>query len=420
MIFSQKSYTISHILIAKKILQNTHLLGYTDIMIFTESTWQYFSQIPFRVRSALAHSESSVPFEYDDEPFFKSYDVLYQVWVKHKSQRVVSESLKINRQTFKNWESSFVDYGAVGLLPEVSFVKIEPQLENLIILIKSPRAHERANYALRLANALQIPGANLELIRLVHRCHGYGQRMNKKDIEYFSDLQHILNSVTKQKQKKVQMHDAKDRVKTFINFHQDHLQQRLELIKTLSQCHKKRQIRPVLKEFGIAPNRFYVLKNRYMIYGVWGLVDLVQQGRGGEKISAELELQIIEERLMDPSLSTTRMIKKLNLKCSKANIQKIYKKWKLSRFKKPVFIRGVISHPVPENAPKKRSDIEPSIKTRLPNLIKTARLKVNPSFSRFIKCLVHRKVGYYSRPFSGSIRCSGSTAYLWTGNFWAF
>jgi hypothetical protein len=361
-------------------------------MVFTESTCKYFSQIPFRVRSALAHAKSSVPFEYDDEPFFKSYDTLYQVWVKRKSQRLVSESQSINRQTFKNWETRFVDYGTVGLLPELSFVKIEPRLENLIVLITSSRPHERANYALRLANALQIPGANLELIRLVQRCHGYGQRMNKKDIEYFSDLQHTLNSVAKQKQKKVHMHDTKDRANTFINFHQDHLQQRVELMKTLFQCHKKRQIRPVLKEFGISPNRFYVLKNRYMIYGIWGLTDLVQQGRTGEKISSELELQIIEERLMDPSLSTNKMIKKLNLKCSKANVQKIYTKWKLSRFKKPISIRGVISHPVPERTPSKISGIEPSIKTRLPDLIKTARLKVNPSFTRFAKSLAHRKV----------------------------
>ncbi|MCD4781307.1 MAG: hypothetical protein K8S27_12275, partial [Candidatus Omnitrophica bacterium] len=138
--------------------------------------------------------------------------------------------------------------------------------------------------------------------------------MNKKDIEYFKCLQHILNSVAKQKTRKTYMHDAKQRAKTFLNFNRDHLQQRVELMKTLFQCPKKRQIRPVLTTFGISPNRFYVLKNRYMIYGIWGIVDLVQQGRTGEKISSELELQIIEQRLMDTSLSTTKMIKKLNLK----------------------------------------------------------------------------------------------------------
>ncbi len=95
---------------------------------------------------------------------------------------------------------------------------------------------------------------------------------------------------------------------------------------------------------------------------------------------------------MDPSLSTTKMIKKLNLKCSKANVQKIYGKWQLSSFKKSVSIRGVVSHPVPGKASTITSKLEPSVKTRIPNLVKIAGLKVNLSFSRFIKRLGQRKV----------------------------
>jgi len=376
----------------EKSIRIKHFLGYTDNMILTDATWAYFAQTPFQVRSALAHSQSSVPFEYEDELFFKAYDALCNVWAGRKSQRAVADSHSISRQTLKKWETSFVDYGAVGLLPELSFIDIDPRLEQLITLIKSSRPHERASHALCLAEALQIPGADMELIRLVQRCHGYGQRMDEKDLVYFKDLQHILNSVAKQKTRKTNMHDTKQRAKNFLNFNRDHLQQRVELIKTLFQCKKKRQIRPVLTTFGISPNRFYVLKNRYMIYGIWGLVDLVQQGRTGEKISPELELQIIEQRLMDSSLSTTKMIKKLNLKCSKANVQKVYKRWGLSRFKSPVPIRGILARPVPVKVHKKESDMKQSAKTRMPDLIVKARLKVNPSFSRFIKTLFHRKV----------------------------
>ena len=361
-------------------------------MVFTDSTWKYFAQIPFRVRAALAYSQSSVPFAYEEELFFKSYDALCRIWVNRKTQRAIADSHSISRQTLKEWESSFIDHGAVGLLPELSFVDIDSRLEQLIVLIKLSRPHERSSHALRLAEALGIPGGSLEQIRLVQRCHGYGQRMNEKDIEYFKGLQHILNSVAKQKTKKTNMHDAKERAKTFFNFNRDHLQQRVELMKALFQCPKKRQIRHVLNTFGISPNRFYVLKNRYMVYGVWGLVDLVQQGRTGEKISPELELQIIEQRLMYPSLSTTKMIKKLKLKCSKANIQKVYKRWQLSRFKEPVLIRGVLSSPVPNKVRYKESDAKQSIKSRIPDLIEKSRLKVNLSFSRFIKTLFHRKV----------------------------
>jgi hypothetical protein len=362
-------------------------------MIPTETTLKYFAKISFRIRAALTQTKSAVAFEYEDEPFFKSYEALYQIWVKRKSQRSIAESFSISRQTLKDLETKFSKYGSLGLLPELSFIDVSTQLEKLIILIKSARPHERANYVLRLANALEIPDANLGLVRMVQRGHGYGQRMDGRDIEYYKGLHHILDSISRQKKKKLFMHDYNDRSNTFMNFQNDHLQQRIELMKTLSLCDKNRQIRPILKEFGIAPNRFYTLKNRYMIYGVWGLVDLVQKGLTGEKISPELELQIIEERLMAPALSTTKMIKKLNLKCSKANVQKIYTKWDLSKFKKPISIRGVMPYPpLADQTKVSGSAIEPSAKMQFPNLVETDRLKVNSSFARFVKRLSYRKV----------------------------
>lgn len=384
--------TISAIQIVHRMALIEYLFGHTDKMVFTDVTWRYFAQIPFRVRAALANSQSSVPFEYEDEPFFESYGALHAVWVDGKSQRTVADSHRISRQKLSEWEQSFIDYGALGLLPELSFVPIDPRLEQLIVLIKRCRPHERANHALRLAEALEIPGGSLEMIRLAQRCHGYGHRMGDADMAYFQDLQHILNSVFKQRTKQVCMHDAGDKPGSFYNFNRDHLQQRMEMMKALSECSKKRQIRPILTTFGVSPNRFYGLKNRYMVYGVWGFVDLVQQGRIGEKISAELELQIVEQRLMDPSLSATKMMKKLNLKCSKANVQKVYNRWGLAKFKRPVLIRGVLAGPVPDRVRHKDSEPQQSIKSRMPHLIQKARLKVNLSFKRFIKTLFNREV----------------------------
>ena len=355
--FCLKLRTLLHIQIGGQLANFAYCIGGTDNVVFTNVTWKFFSLIQFRVRKAVAQSQSPVPFVYEGEPFFRSYNALYEVWVKRRSQRQVCESLNVSRKTLKQWEKNFADYGALGLLPELSYVQIEPDLERLIILIKSCRPHERSNLALRLAESLEIPGASLDIIRQVQRCYGYGQRMDERDIQYCHGLQHILVSVAKQKEKKSSMHDVKDRANTFYNFDRDHFQQRVELLKTLSDIPKKRQIRPVLKEFGMAPNRYYVLINRYMVYGIWGLVDLVQKGQIGEKISPELELQIIEERLMDPFLSTSKVIKKLNLKCSRANVQKIYKRWRLSRFKKQIPIRGVVSQPIPQRIEKGLSHI---------------------------------------------------------------
>ena len=64
-----------------------------------------------------------------------------------------------------------------------------------MVLIKSARPHEGANLALRLAEALDIPGASSELIRHIQRCYGYGHRLDDGDRHYFEGLQHILSSV---------------------------------------------------------------------------------------------------------------------------------------------------------------------------------------------------------------------------------
>lgn len=361
-------------------------------MVFTDITWKYFSLIPFKVRAAMAESKAYVPFNYKDETFFIYYDALHKIWVKRQSQRMVAKYLSISRNTLKKWETHFVNHGTIGLLPELSYVDVDSRLEKLTILIKSCRPHENASLALKLADALEIPGASLEIIRQIQRCYGYGHRLDNNDIQYFSGLQHILSSIAHHMRKKSVAHDKMDRVKSFYNFDHDPLQQRVELFKTLSEITKKRQIRLVLRRFGIHPNRYYLLKNRYMMYGIWGLVDLFQISKRGEKIFPELELQIIEERLMDPSLSTTRIIKKLKLQCSRANVQKIYTKWKLSRFKKPILIRGVVTQRVPEKVEKKISNIESSAKARFPGLVTTTNLKVNRSFVDLINYLSYRKV----------------------------
>jgi len=362
-------------------------------MVLTDAAREHFSLIQFRVRKAIAESRSSVPFAYEEEPFFLAYYAISEVWKRRRAQREVAESLEISRNTLKIWDQLFVDYGSVGLLPEVSHVPIDPALERLALLIKTSRPHERANYALNLADALEIPGASLDLIRRIDRSHGYGQRMDEGDLQYWTGLQHILESVVKQKEKRLKLlHDPKDRTKGFFNFHGDHLQHRVELFKALSRVEKRRQIRSVLQEFGMAPNRFYVLKNRYMIYGVWALADLVQKGQLGERISPQLELQVIEERLMDPSLSTARMIQKLKLKCSRANVQKIYTRWKLSRFDRPIPIRGVVSSTIPAQIERRQTPAEASAKDRFPHLIETSGLKVSLAFEQFIKSLTRRQV----------------------------
>ena len=360
-------------------------------MVFTDATAKSFSLVPFHVRAAMARTPGVIPFAYEQEPFFKAYEAMEQRWTKRRSQWAVAQSLRMPRDKLKELEQRFVKYGTLGLLPELSQVQVDAQLERLVVLIKWARPHENASLALRLANALGLPGAGSSVVRHIQRCYGYGQGLDEKDVAYFHGLQHLLDSLARQMEKP-SGRDKTRGAQHFFDFDHDPLQQRTELFKTLSTCEKKRQIRPLLRQFGIHPNRFYELRDRYLSYGIWGLVDLVQTTKRGEKISPELELQIIEERLMDPGLSTTKMMEKLQLKCSKALVQKVYTRWQLSGFKEPVVLRGVASARIPPPVAPRAREVDVSAKTRFPNLVAAANLKVNRSFARLAQCLAHRKV----------------------------
>ena len=163
------------------------------------------------------------------------------------------------------------------------------------------------------------------------------------------------------------------------------------MFKELAEIKPPGKIRAILRKFGIAPSCFYTLKTRYMLYGVWGLCDLVQTTKCGEMISPDLELQIIEERLINPTLSPEKMLEKFDLKCSTSNMKKIYARWGLSRFKKPLPLRGI----VPETIPKfleRPSMARQSAKTLFPQLIEEKNLKVHSEFNEFLKRIGRRDV----------------------------
>ncbi len=370
-----------------------YFIGEHIFMVFTDTTFKFFSILQSNVRAALASSVSDIPYAYEGESFFNSYEILQQIWCQRKSQREVAKSALISRATLRQWEADFVQYGAVGLLSEISYLKVDPRLEALTRLVRAARPHANSSYILQLAEALQIQGVTLEIIHQVQRSYGYGQRLDSEDVGFFADLQKILASVEQHKLiKKSFGHDQRNRTQTFIDFDRDPFQHRIELFKTLSSCTQKGMKRSILRQSGIHSSRLYELKSRYMKYGVWGLVDLIHiPRRCGEKISDELELAIIEERLMNPSLSAKKMIKHLDLKCSRAMVQKIYGRWKLASFKVLIPLRGVAATTVVPIT-KSSSAVEGSARHRFPDLIKTANLKVNPDFLRFLKHLKYRSV----------------------------
>jgi hypothetical protein len=362
-------------------------------MVLTDVAKTYFASIPSKVRVAHATTRGIVPFFYEDEPFFVAYDALAKRRTKHASRRAVADQLGVGRKRVKELERRFDTYGTLGLLAQISQVEVDPRFEQLVVLVKNARPHENASYALRLAEALGLPECSLEQVRQIQRCHGYGQRLDEGDVIYFQELQHILESVQRQMHRPSRR-DQEVGKEHFLDFEHDPLQHRVELFRELSTCQKRRRLRPVLRQFGIHPNSYYTLRERYFTFGIWGLVDRVPTTKKGEKLSPELELQIIEERVMDTSLSTAKMIKKLKLKCSKSHVQKVYARWKLTQNKKPVPLRGVMAKAVPsiEQTRLAESPRAPSAKTLFPELVKTANLKVNASFARLVQGLSYRQV----------------------------
>jgi hypothetical protein len=284
-------------------------------MVFTDPAFQFLSLLQSNVRAALAETQQPMPFVYPNETFFTAYEALYRVWKKRQPQRSVVHSLAISRNTLRKWEENFVRYGALGLLTPLPDVHVDPSLERLAILVKSARPHAPASTTLQLADALQIPCPSLETIYRIQRSHGYGQRLHSEDLSFFQEVQKIAASFDYLRSSRRSFgHDKQNRAATFIDFHRDPFQHRVELFKTLASCRLKGQIRALAAEFGIHSGRLYQLRERYLRFGLWGLIDLVHCPRRiGEKIAPATELKIIEERLINPALSTEKMIHHLRV-----------------------------------------------------------------------------------------------------------
>ena len=362
-------------------------------MVFSDPTFRFFSLLQSNVRVALAGMPSETPFSYSGESFFKAYEALRRVWVKRQAQRQVAQSLSVSRATLKSWESRFIQNGAMGLLSSLSFVDVDPRIESLVKIVRTARPHANTSSILQLADALELPHVSLETLYRIQRSHGYGQRLDEKEVSFYAELQKIFTSWEHLKSAKRNFgHDPQSRRPTFLDFQRDAFQHRIELFKALNVCTKRGQIRSVLREFGIHSSRFYQLRERYLNYGIWGLIDLAHTFRRiGEKISPELELQIIEERLMNPSLSAKKMIKHLKLKCSRANVQKVYTHWQLPKFKAPKPIRGIVATP-PAKVAQADLPVEKSARSRFPDLVKTAGLKVNRGFLSLLERLKYRSL----------------------------
>ena len=166
-------------------------------MVFTDLGFKYFSLLQSKVRTSLMNSQADTVFEYKAEPFFDSYKTIRRIWQHRESQRQVSSLLGLSRNTIKEWEESFVKYGAIGLMQIPIMVETDSRLEKLVVLLKAAYPHCNIRNILTLAQALNLPGASIEHIRRIQRSHGYGQRQDASDERFYSNLQKVKNSARK-------------------------------------------------------------------------------------------------------------------------------------------------------------------------------------------------------------------------------
>jgi hypothetical protein len=163
-------------------------------MVLTDSAFDYILSIQSKVRAAIGKSQCEHVFTYDGEDFFERYEALRTFWCTSESQRNVSNHLKIGRSSLKQWEQLFIDHGAIGLLPDLDFITVDPRLEQLSLLVKEARQHEQASHTLQLAEALRIPNSSLDIIRRIQRSHGFGQRQDDNDRQFYKLIQMIFGN----------------------------------------------------------------------------------------------------------------------------------------------------------------------------------------------------------------------------------
>ena len=80
LLFGEILRTISYILMRRLWAEIAYYMVYID-MVLTDAARDYFLSIQFRVRKAAVTSLTSVPFTYENEPFFSAYQAVTDVLV---------------------------------------------------------------------------------------------------------------------------------------------------------------------------------------------------------------------------------------------------------------------------------------------------------------------------------------------------
>jgi hypothetical protein len=310
-------------------------------MILTERQLQDLAELPTIVAQALPRAPNP------DVPFFvksavvRDYEMLRAVWVDSCSIASACQTARSSRTDYYRVERAFLSHGVAGIFPELGIKKQKPRLERLALLVKTTRPKATETMILRFAEALQLdPPPSLRTIGQTLHSHGFGNGRDENDREFWRGLQESIRAIESARLQTGPSRSTSDRKGTFY-VGDESLQVRFELLRELG-AERTRKVGQVVRRYGLSRPTFYKYVKRFRMYGPWGLVDWMHGRRERTKISAELELRILEEKLEHPRLSLDELMARLELRCSRMALHEILKFWDLlSKSRRAARLRGL-------------------------------------------------------------------------------
>ncbi|MCK4302887.1 MAG: transposase [Candidatus Eisenbacteria sp.] len=305
-------------------------------MKFTQAELKYFGELPSTVAHALPRAANpDVPFFLDD-PVIRNYEMLRAVWLVGKPIGRACSS----RTEYYRLEHAFLRKGIVAVYPDLGRRRQNPKLERLALLVKMVRPRATETMIRRFAEALGLePSPSLRTIGHVLHCHGIGNTRNEEDRDYWHGIQESVRTLERLKAQGGPSRKKTDRKGTFY-IAEESLQVRFELFRELAGNPREKVVH-VVRRYGLCRATFYKYLGRFRHHGPWGLVDWQQPGHGRVKVSEELELKIIQEKLEHPRLSLDALVARMALRCSRTSIYEVLRYWDLlDKDRRPVRLRG--------------------------------------------------------------------------------
>jgi hypothetical protein len=302
-------------------------------MIITSELREYFQRLQARVSHGMAKFASHTPYIVFEDPVVTNYELLRETWFQGVPIQNVCRKHNLSRSQYDEKEGRFVEFGVVGLFPEIKALVDEPDLERLVIMVSKAQPSLSSSAILRIAETVPTTQAvaDLKTIEQILASYGRSGFSWPADIEFWSRIQRTIGQLDRLKQAPLKGRDLKNRRQTFF-IDSDLCHKRLELLREVF-FHPNGSIKLVCLRHSISPTSYYRLVKEYRLFGPWAVIPANMPGK--ESMSDETELSIIMYKLRNPLKSAQQTVKALKLHCSRFSVHRIFSRWGLTDRTRP-------------------------------------------------------------------------------------